>query len=281
MIKRLIYFSLLLTITVSCTEKVNLKLDQTYTRLVVDGFFSDMAGPYKVTLTKSSDYFYNAPSPKVVNAGVTVTDGTNVWPLTETIPGVSGIYETSVDVTGTTDKTYLLNIALAEPISGKSSFTASCALRQVSRLDSIQAVFEPDWGKEGFWQVKIYAKDPPEANYYMLNLYRNGKLWSDSITKVAVTDDQFFNGNYINGANGFLINNEHKWETLNPGDTIRLELSAISKEYYNFVTQVQQAGFNIPFFSGPPANVQGNISNGGIGFFYAYSSSFASTIVKK
>jgi FAD/FMN-containing dehydrogenase len=59
-----------------------------------------------------------------------------------------------------------------------------------------------------------------------------------------------------------------------------IELSAITKEYYDFINQVKQAGFSIPFFSGPPANVVGNISSNGVGFFAAYSSSFAKTIVK-
>jgi hypothetical protein len=76
------------------------------------------------------------------------------------------------------------------------------------------------------------------------------------------------------------LNNENSWETIYPGDTIVLQMSGITKEYYNFIDQVRQSGFNLPFFSGPPANVEGNISNGGIGFFAAYSSSFATTVVK-
>ena len=57
-------------------------------------------------------------------------------------------------------------------------------------------------------------------------------------------------------------------------------MSGITKEYFDFINQVQQAGFNLPFFSGPPANVQGNVTNGGIGFFAAYSNSFATAIVR-
>ena len=56
-------------------------------------------------------------------------------------------------------------------------------------------------------------------------------------------------------------------------------MSGITEEYYNFLYQVQIAGYNIPFFMGPPANVQGNIDHGAIGFFSAYSNSWASTIV--
>jgi hypothetical protein len=40
------------------------------------------------------------------------------------------------------------------------------------------------------------------------------------------------------------------------------------------------AGFNIPFFTGPPANVKGNITHGAVGFFAAYSNSWASKTVR-
>ena len=95
-----------------------------------------------------------------------------------------------------------------------------------------------------------------------------------------VSDDKFYNGSYMNGVDVMYINNEHNWETLHVGDTIMLQMSGITKEYFNFIDQVKQSGFNLPFFTGPPANVEGNISNGGIGFFAAWSNSFAKTVVK-
>ena len=59
-----------------------------------------------------------------------------------------------------------------------------------------------------------------------------------------------------------------------------LQMSGITKEYYNFVQEVQIAGFNIPLFTGPPANVVGNIDNGAIGFFAAYSVTRAKCVIK-
>ena len=279
--KRILIIIAVALLAVACTEKINLKLDTTYTRLVVDGQIKSDTMAYSINLTKTSDYFSNVPSPRVVNATVSLTDGTLTFPLTETIPGRSGVYNTEAGFAGTRGKTYTLHVTLPEAIAGTTEYTASSELLSVTRLDSIQTVFRPEIGKDGFWQVKLYAQDPPgRKNYYMINLYRNNKLWSDTITKVSVSDNQFFAGNYIDGINVFFINNEHKWETLYPGDTVMMELSAITKEYYNFIGQVQQAGFSIPFFSGPPANVMGNVSNNGVGFFAAYSSSFAKTIVK-
>jgi hypothetical protein len=281
MIKRNWYLLFLIFAATACTEKIDLTLDESFTRLVVDGSISADTTPSFITLTETADYFYNAPSPKVVNATVVVTDGDTSIQLTETIPGISGIYTTPDGFSGQPGKNYTLDIQLAEPIDEKTAYTSTCKLNPVTRLDSISTVFEPDWGASGFWQVKVYALDPGDAiNYYMLKLFRNGVLWSDSITKVSTTDDTFFNGNYINGAAAFFINNENKSQTLHPGDTITVQMSAITKEYFNFINQVQQAGFSIPFFSGPPANVEGNISDGAVGFFAAYQCTYATCLVK-
>ncbi|MEI7983602.1 MAG: DUF4249 family protein, partial [Bacteroidota bacterium] len=182
---------------------------------------------------------------------------------------------------GIRDKTYTLHVDLAEPISGESAFDGSCKLNHVTHLDSIRAVFEPDWGKEGVWKIKLWAQEPGnEVNYYLFNLYRNGKLLTDTLTKKVISDDKFYNGSYMTGVDVIYLNNAHKWETISPGDTIMLQMSGISEEYFNFITQVRQSGFNIPFFSGPPANVKGNINNGGVGFFAAYSNSFAKALVR-
>ena len=280
--KILYLFSIVIIIISACTEKVNLKLDESYTRLVVDGYIKSDSLEYKVILTKTSDYFANAPSPRVVSAKVFLSDGTKIDTLKETESGRSGVYVTANNFAGIPGHDYKLNIHLSEAIAGKTDYSASCKLLRVTKLDSIKTVFKPDLGKDGFWQVKLYAQDPPgQKNYYMLNLYKNGKLWSDTITKVSVSDNQFFAGNYIDGIEVFYINNSREYQTFHNGDTIMLELSAVTKEYFDFINQVQQSGFNIPFFSGPPANVVGNVDNGGVGFFAAYSSSYATTIARK
>ncbi len=140
----------------------------------------------------------------MVNATVSITDGTNTFPLTETVRGQSGVYQTSRRFAGTIGKEYTLHISLPEVIAGTSTYTASSQLLGVTKLDSIQVVFNSSEGKDGVWEVDIFAQDPPGSkNYYMLNLYRNNQLWSDTINKVAVFDNQFFEGKYITGAAGF------------------------------------------------------------------------------
>jgi hypothetical protein len=276
-----IYVAFIAVLATACTERIDVKLDDTYTRLVVDGSISSDTCVYVIHLTKTADYFFNESTPRVVAAEVKLTDGSNEYLLHETEPGKSGEYQTDSTFAGKVGATYTLNIELPEKINNQSSYSSSCKMMNVARLDSIAITFQPDWGKEGFWEIKLWAQDPGnEVNYYMFHYYRNDTLKTDSIWKVTLSDDQFFNGNYIDGITAVYIDNENDWETLRPGDKVTLQMSGITKEYYDFISQVQMAGYNIPFFTGPPANVEGNISNGGVGFFSAYSDSWGKTVVK-
>jgi len=280
--KKIIYFIILILINASCVEKIVVELDETYTRLVVDGAISTDSSKFTVKLTKTADYFYNAPIPVVPGAKLTISDGENSINLIETIEGKSGIYETDSSFSGAIGKSYTLDIDLAEPSGDHINYSASCQLMNVAKLDSIGIYFHEDWGEEGFWEIKCYAQEPGnEVNYYMFNLYRNGQLLSDTISKVSISDDKYFNGSYIYGLGAYYIDNSHPWERLNNGDVVTLQMSGITKEYFNYIMEVQYAGFNVPFFMGPPANVVGNINNGGIGFFAAYSNSYSSTVVQK
>jgi hypothetical protein len=66
------------------------------------------------------------------------------------------------------------------------------------------------------------------------------------------------------------------------GDTIELELSSIPEDYCALYLGSQDAsGLNSPLFSGPPANVRTNISNGAIGYFSAYSTVRTRTVIKR
>lgn len=280
-IRKIVLLFLPLLAVLGCTERIEVELDETYTRLVVEGSISTDTMTYRVSLSKSSDYFSNVPAPRVVNALVTLSDGANRFELAESQPGISGIYETPAGFTGITGKTYTLDIELDEEIGNHKSYSSSCQLVPVTHLDSIQVGFQPDWGEKGFWEIRVFAQEPGnETNYYMFNLYRNDTLVTDSIFKISFTDDMFINGNYINGAAAIYLNNENYWETLREGDKVTLRMSGITKEYYDFLYQVQISGFNLPFFSPPPANIKGNIDNGGIGFFSAFSSTWATTVVR-
>jgi hypothetical protein len=260
----------------SCTEPIDINLDSSTIRLVVEGSLTTDTMSHEVKLSMTSSYFYNQPPQSVSGASVTISDGENILSLTEVNPG---IYLTSPSVYGIEGKTYTLNIKLNKQIGGYTDYTASAMLYPVAKLDSIKLQYHPDWSEKGMWEVKCFVQDPPTMDFYRFLISRNDTMITDTLNEWFVTDDRFFNGYYVNGATVGYLDQNIKEEKLLPGDTILLEMNNTGEDYANFLWESQSELIgSYPLFSGPPANVKGNLSNGAIGFFTAYACSRAYTI---
>lgn len=270
-----IHIALLLTMA-SCTEKIDITLDNSYIRLVVEGAITTDTLSHTVKLTTTSSYYFNQPSPAVSGAAVTISVGKQTFNLTEKEPG---IYQTAQFVHGIPDSTYILNIKLASPVGGFSEYTATSKLYPVADMDSVTLLFHPDWTKDGMWEIKCYVQEPPTEDYYRFLIYRNMELLTDTLDEWLVTDDKFINGSYTNGLSIGYLRQGTPDQGLRTGDTVMVEANSIGKEYANFLWEAQAELFGSnPLFSGPPANVKGNISNGAVGFFAAYSANRAIAI---
>ncbi|MBC8488589.1 MAG: DUF4249 domain-containing protein [Bacteroidetes bacterium] len=276
MTKNLLILLLSTMLMAGCTERIDIDLGTTYTRLAVEGHITTDTTTHWVRLSKSTDYYSNTPPPPVSNAVVTVNDGFETFTLNEndTLPGY---YETLPDYYGIPGRTYSLEIELQEEIHGYKSYSASCELKPVAPIDSIKVEYIEKWEA---WDVKIYAWEPPSVDFYTFNIIKNGVLITDTIDEIGISDDRFFNSNYTNGATVYYLMEENPDEVVNPGDTITLIMGGVTKEYYNFIVELMDETFEYrnPLFSGPPANVSTNISNGAVGFFTAYSNTYSSTV---
>ncbi len=268
-IKSIILFFLLSILVFSCTEKIDIKLDDSYTRLIVDGSITTDTMVQTVILRTTSSYYYNEPTPMVSGAQVSISDGTRTFNLKE---DSAGYYRTEASVYGIAGHTYTLNVKLAKAIAGHTDYTAISKLNPIVSLDSVSLLFHPDWSKNGIWEVKCYVQEPPTIDFYRFLILKNRLLLTDTINEWFVTDDKFFNGNYTNGATVAYLQQGSARDGLSPGDTVTVEVNSIGKDYFNFITEAQTElrGSN-PLFSGPSANVKGNINNGAVGFFAAYS----------
>lgn len=258
----------------SCTERVDIVLEQEYTKLVVEGYLTPSGETFRyVHLTTTAGYFSNEPPPQVSGATISIEEGDQVYLFSENM-GKPGYYLPPDDLLPEQEKTYLLKIDLAEEIAGVDYFEATETMPPLSsNFDSIRTVYDPDFE---YWAIEFYGYDPPETNFYMFNALRNGDLITDTIWKVNVTDDVLINGNYIYGAYVMFFDGED----LNPGDEFTLITSSITEEYYNYVIELQtEISPSIPLFSGPPANVSTNISEGAVGYFATFPSSTMETIV--
>jgi len=272
---------LLLALLSRCTERIDVEVGSSYARLVVEGYISTDTAQHHVRLTKSGDYFYNKPAMPVKGATISISDGENVEILTESIEN-PGLYLTDPSYYGVPGNTYTLTISQVDiDDNGETEeYTASSELRPVNSVDSIQ--LENMSGNDfNIYEILLFAWDPPVKNFYSFRVMRNGKMISDSLHEMIVQDDMLFNGNYAYGIPAQFLDQSEKDESIYLGDTITLEINGITEEYYNFILEAQSEIFyQTPIFSGPPANISSNISNGALGFFTAYSITRKSVIFK-
>jgi len=279
-LRKIFVLILMILLLGRCTERIDIEVDSTYTRLVVEGYITTDTMQHTVRLTKTSDYFFNMPAPPVTGAIVEIDDGSSVFTLTETMEN-PGQYFTSSDFHGIPGKRYNLLISQVDINEDgiMEEYSASSELYQVNSIDSITLELMEST-HFSFYQVRVYAWDPPIKNFYAFKVYKNGVLLTDSLANLIIQDDVYFNGNYTYGIPSQFLDQQREDERIIPGDTVTFELNGITEEYYRFVIETQSEIFyHTPLFSGPPANISTNLSNGAIGFFTAYSIERCSTVL--
>lgn len=268
-------------VTLSCTEIVEIDLDTTYTRLVVEGGVTNDSIHHQVQLSLSRDYFYNQAAPRVSNAVVHL-EFEDISLLMEEHDNIPGLYLTPYAFRGTIGTTYSLSIDQVDVDEDGTyeSYNASSTMPGGVELDSILLNYSSSVYGNG-WEVYMFALDPPSKDWYGMRFWKNSELISPKLIDYSIQTDDFYNGKYLfYGIPIAYYSDDETEEQLFPGDTVSLELHSIERDYYNFVgdAQLEIFGSN-PLFSGPPANIRSNIDNGASGAFTAYSVYRASAIV--
>lgn len=245
----------------SCSEKIDLKLNDASSRIVIEGSFTSEVKQHEVRVSRSIGYLEANSTPAVTDAQVTISDGFQVFVLTH---AGNGIYVTEPGVSGVPGRTYTIRV-----VADGKEFTASERMNPVTPIDSLAVLkaymaIQPGvvWesGKQ-YFNIGVYCQEPGnETNFYMFDAYVNNRLWTDTITKRFFSDDGFINGSYIQGMNVLQIDAV-------PGDSLRLVMSSVSKDFYYFMYGVIQSGMSGSPFAGQPANLPSNLSNGALGYF--------------
>lgn len=281
------YIIVIILLIIGCTEDMNVDLDSGETRLSVEANLTSDLKKHVVKLKESSDVFYSKEAPAVTNAIIIVSDGINNYQYTEKQPG---FYESNVEFSGQPGKTYSLTIGNVDINKDGTieEYLASSIMKEPYVVDSIGLHFDPDYetyndddddGK--FWLLSLYLKDNIETkDYYGFACRINDILVHDTITEVLVQKDTYFNGEETKGADVGELNQSKSDEILTNLDKVTLETYAISKEYYDFIDQLQEMDEGQSMFSGPPGNITSNISNEAIGFFAVYPITRTSIIHK-
>jgi len=257
----------------SCTERIDIKTDESFQKLSVEGYITPEEQVIK--LRETSGYFSQEAPLKISDAVVTVSDSSGTFQFSET-PEHPGDYTPPQDFKVIPQSTYHLEISLKDAIGGESNFEADATMPKLSdQVDSARAIWRADFES---WVIELYAFEPPGPNYYMFNAFVNGKAVTDSLSRVGITDDRIVDGLYLYGVYILFLREGE----INYGDTLMVSTSSISEDYYRYLSEAKdELHPNNPLFSGPPANIKSNISNGAVGYFAVFSSTFTTSIVKE
>ncbi len=281
-------------ILISCEKNIRFDLKAVPDLLVVDASIENGQPPV-VVLSKSFDY-YSEINPQLLagtfvhDAGVFISNGNATQQLKEYFIDSSGgvrIYYYSVDTAnlpaafvGETGSQYDLKV-----VTNGEEYAATTTIPALSKkIDSLwwqPAPFTTDSSKV---VVFVRATDPAGLGNYIRYYTRkdSGPFLPGSN---SVFDDQLIDGTTYdlrldpgvdrNDPVGFDDNFFHR------GDTVALKLSNIDRVTYHFWLTMEFAYQSIgnPFAS--PNKVLGNISNGGLGAFCGYASSFKTLIIPK
>lgn len=280
---------LLLSVLCACTEDIDLNLDSTYPRIIVDASLSTDYKIQYIVLTKSADYFSDDEPMPINNATVAVTTSTDTFYFFETITH-KGIYASNDKIKVRIGMDYKLAISNVDIDNDgiTETFSASSHVYPPFHPDSIQIV--PEVRKTfrdsvKIWRIKLFGYEPKsEGQAFMFNVYKNHIPLTDTFTNKYVTN-YFLNntGGYLNGTNVASLVSRNKNEVVNTNDTITLEVLGIPEQYRTFFYEARiQEGGAFPVFSGPPANVITNIEpkEKAVGFFVTYSTTRISRVYK-
>jgi hypothetical protein len=267
--KGIFYIILIMMIAViffSCTKVVNLNLNSSSPRLIIESSISDQPSSCFVKLTMSVNYNEPNTFPPVNGASVVLYDDTGkTYTMYE---ASSGVY-TLQSIKGIPGKTYTLSITTA----GKT-YTATSKMPDPVSIDTIyqsRIFLGPYRGNSELKFVTVNYHDPPgKGNYYRFVEQINRVVK----TEIFLDDDLLKDGNLI-------TQNIIRADTsLKTGDSVSVFLQTIDKNVFNYFLQLSNVtgGYNGP--TATPANPISNFNGGALGYFSAYAVRSKSIIIR-
>ncbi len=286
-----------LFILASCEKEVKIDLKNGDSKIVIEGYMENGLPPY-VFLTKSIGYFAKIDLNTLQNsfvhdAQITVSDGIQSVTLKEYSidTGINGnkFYFYTLDTsagsffTGVLEKSYTLKV-----IYDGKTYEAVTKIPTPTPLDSVISVIPPPpfeiEKNPDARQIKVFFKDPDTLGNYMryytqlnsLPFYPGlNSVYSDDI----INGTQFSTELSLGEPRGLAVPFDSSGIAY-IGDTVTLKWSAIDKRTYDFWSTYEYSLGTLGNPFSTPINVTSNISNGGLGIWGGYGSTYTQVIMK-
>lgn len=265
----LIFAASLALVCAACSENViDIDLNSAQPHIVIEGTVTEGAGPHKVRISQTTDFFKPADYPPVTGATVSISDSTGASEtLVEQEPGV---YLTSKTI-GTVGMKYTLSVNTSE-----AEYRASSTMLVAGYIDSLAIEIESEKKDEEEYIIHCYFQDIPDVKeYYRLKVYINNNRVKDYF----MYQDRLTDGNYLDAE--LWVSEEY----IATGDTVIVETQTIDRPVYSYFSTLYDVTATISdgmsMFTGTPANPTTNLSNNALGYFSAYTASYDTLIVDK
>lgn len=245
--KYIILFVSIITTLSSCEDVVDIDLNTTEPKLVIEASINwekgTLGNEQEIKLTITAPY-YDAEILPANGAIVTVVDSnSNTYNFTE--DGITGIYKNST-FTPILNETYTLTINYQSEV-----YTATETLIPVVTIDYIEQEDEGGFLGDEI-ELKAYYTDPEnEDNYYFFEFLNTNIT---DIPDLEVYDDEFSDGNQIFGY--------YSHEDIEVGDVVEIKNYGVSERFYNYMSiLLEQSGEGRGPFGTQPTSVRGNCIN--------------------
>jgi|GEM_PF-566910 len=279
----------------SCTAPIDINTRDSEPVIVIYGQLTDENKHQFIRITSSSPYFDNKTNPIVSDAKVKVTssDGDEYAFIYEE----DGYYVSDRIFAASLGITYHLAVEVDFDKDGTiETYEAETTILPIFPVDYVDIVPLSSMGYR-YFSLNFYAQEPVETdNWYLFRILVNDSLANGSISKHIISEDEMYNGEYIDGASIYYLadatDEKHIKDRedqdsfteeeifVTPGDNIRVQILNIEKGYYNFILQcISEKDGENPFFGGPPSNITTNLSNGAVGYFAGFCIQEKATVV--
>jgi hypothetical protein len=256
-----------LLMALSCEEVIQIDLNSSNPKIVIEGAVTDQPGPYTVKISETTDYYNPGEQPSISGATVTISDSEgNEERLTEISPG---LYETD-SLQGIPGRTYWLSVE-----ANGNSYSAESTMPVAIDIDSLYATQEakrPHQDEDAYQIVCVFTDHPGTEDFCRLKVYRNDEVEMSYV---------MYNGRLTDG-NTIQVDRIPGEFELN--DVVKAELFSIDEPTYQYYSTLSDVLASDPagniMSTSVPANPVTNISGDALGYFGAFTVRADSIVIR-
>ncbi|MBO6516267.1 MAG: DUF4249 domain-containing protein [Bacteroidia bacterium] len=263
-----IVFITLSFVLFSCEKVIDLELDESSSRIVIEANLLEGENQFIVSVSQTASYYDSSLPMAIEDAEVRLTDNTNK--VTYDIPHqTNGLYIQNVE--GLSNTSYTLSV-----MHNGNEYTAVSYLPKEVELSKLEIEEDDDDDDEGNYRLFVRFHDPAgERNFYRVVYTRMGEKVGRN-SSLNITDDDFFDGGHAR-----LRFRGNRYDL---GDTVAVDLihmDQASFEYFSSLEDILGSSFGP---GGPsaaaPGNPTTNWSLGAVGYFTAGNANRKVIIIK-